>query len=201
MKPRFLIIAPVSAALLATLPGCGKIKRGVEQALEKAKSGSESAATPPSAPQAVPQGRPEIRHLSAEEYPAFVATKDRVVVVDFYADWCAPCRTLGPVLERVAGGFGSRVALGKVNVDQAQQLAAQAQVKSIPDVRIFVNGQMVDRFVGALPEEQVRARIDRQLATLPAPPPDQIAPAEPPKPVNPVAPMEKDWLPPGIERR
>jgi putative thioredoxin len=197
----------LALALVSGLAGCGKIKQGVEEALKKAKEEGRSAAarTNPaaaSASDAGSEGHAEIRQVSAQEYPAFVATQGRVVVVDFYADWCGPCRTLGPSLERVVNSFGSRVALGKVNVDQAKQVAAQAGVTSIPDVRIFVDGKAVDQFVGLLPEDDLRARIYRQVKTLPAPTLDPTAPADPSQPaVNPITPMEKDWLPPGIERR
>jgi len=82
------------------------------------------------------------------------------VLVDFWAEWCAPCRTLKPVLEKLAAEYGGRFILAKVDSDQHQEIAARYGVRGIPNVKAFVNGEMVDEFTGALPEAQVRAFID-----------------------------------------
>jgi putative thioredoxin len=85
------------------------------------------------------------------------------VLVDFWAEWCAPCRVLKPVLEKLAVEYGGRFMLAKINSDQNQELAAHCGVRGIPSVKAFINGEMVDEFTGALPETQVRAFIDRLL--------------------------------------
>jgi thioredoxin len=85
------------------------------------------------------------------------------VLVDFWAEWCAPCRTLKPVLEKLAAEYGGRFILAKVDSDQHQELAARYGVRGIPNVKAFVDGEMVDEFTGALPEEQIRAFIDSLL--------------------------------------
>ncbi|MBI3095588.1 MAG: tetratricopeptide repeat protein [Rhodocyclales bacterium] len=88
------------------------------------------------------------------------------VLVDFWAEWCAPCRILKPILEKLAAEYGGRFILAKLDSDRNQEIAARYGVRGIPNVKAFVNGEMVDEFTGALPEAQIRAFID---GLLPAP--------------------------------
>ena len=85
------------------------------------------------------------------------------VLVDFWAEWCAPCRVLKPILENLAAEYGGRFVLAKLNADRNQELATRLGVRGIPSVKAFVNGELVDEFTGALPETQVRAFIDGLL--------------------------------------
>ncbi|MFC5430084.1 thioredoxin [Paraburkholderia denitrificans] len=82
------------------------------------------------------------------------------VLIDFWAPWCGPCKTLGPMLEKLEAEYAGKWKLAKVNVDENQELATHFQVRSIPHVVAFVDGQPVDQFIGVLPEGQLRQFID-----------------------------------------
>jgi putative thioredoxin len=88
-------------------------------------------------------------------------SRRRPVLVDFWAPWCGPCKTLGPVIEKSVRAAKGAVKLAKMNIDEHPAVAGQLGIQSIPAVIAFVNGQPVDGFVGALPESQVKAFIDR----------------------------------------
>ncbi|MDP1900237.1 MAG: tetratricopeptide repeat protein [Rubrivivax sp.] len=85
------------------------------------------------------------------------------VLLDCWAPWCGPCRSLGPVLEKLAREYGGQFVLAKLDTDAAPQVSAALRVRSIPLVMLFIGGQPVDQFVGALPEGQVRAFLDKHL--------------------------------------
>jgi len=85
------------------------------------------------------------------------------ILVDFYGSWCQPCRTLSPVLEKLAKEAKGKFILAKVNVDKAQIVANEFGIMSVPTVVLFKNGEPVDYFVGALPEPQIRDWLKRRL--------------------------------------
>lgn len=151
---------------------------------------------------AVPSASGEwVSQISSGNFDTFRMQPGKVVVIDFHADWCGPCRNLAPILDRVASDHGGVVLIGKVNVDQNRELAASEGVRGIPDVRIFRDGREVDRFVGLPPEDEVRRRIEAHTKGLSAAhsavPAAEAAAAPEPN----IAPAPKDWLPPGMQRR
>jgi putative thioredoxin len=97
------------------------------------------------------------------------ASAQQPVLVDFWAPWCGPCRTLMPMLERIADDYAGRFILAKVNTDEEQRIAGQFGIRSIPTVILFHHGQVVEQFVGVQPEAAIRALLDRHLGTAAEP--------------------------------
>ncbi|MGA9163266.1 MAG: thioredoxin [Thiobacillus sp.] len=102
-------------------------------------------------------------HLADFQAAVLDESRTRPVVVDFWAPWCGPCKSLKPILEKLAAEYGGKFRLAKVNADDNQALSQQYGVRGIPAVKAFVNGEMVDEFSGALPEAEVRAFLDRLI--------------------------------------
>ena len=87
------------------------------------------------------------------------------VVVDFWAPWCGPCRTLGPTIEKLANEYDGRVKIGKMNTDENMETPGSLRITAIPTVLVFQGGQEVDRLVGVNPETKFRASLDRLVAS------------------------------------
>jgi len=98
------------------------------------------------------------------------ASRSSLIVVDFWAPWCQPCKSLLPILHKLAEEYAGGFILAKVNIDDEQELAAQFGVRSVPTVKFVHDGTLVDEFTGALPEAQVRAYLERHVGGAPAAP-------------------------------
>ena len=90
---------------------------------------------------------------------------NKPVLVDFWADWCQPCQTIMPMLAKLAEEYDGKFELAKVNADQEQELAGHFGIKSLPTMKLFYQGQIVDEKVGAVPESEVRAMLDKHIVS------------------------------------
>lgn len=120
------------------------------------------------------------------------ASFDQPILVDLWAEWCGPCKTLGPILEKVVAGFNGAVKLAKVDVDKEQALAAAFGVRSIPTVVLLRDGQPVDGFGGALPEGQVREFLLRHVQPRDAAETAAAAPARQETPEQAIARLQQE---------
>jgi thioredoxin 1 len=99
-------------------------------------------------------------HLTEQNFDAALTQHPGVMMVDFWAEWCGPCRAIAPVLEEIAGTSQGRVTLAKVNVDENPGLAARYGIRSIPTILFVKGGQVADQVVGAVPKAQLQKKLD-----------------------------------------
>ncbi len=102
-----------------------------------------------------------VKEIGKNEFDGVVA--EGITVVDFYANWCGPCKMLAPVLDELSEQYAGKVSFAKLNVDNAQETAIKYAVSSIPCLIIFKNGEEAGRVVGFLPKTQIQAEIDKAL--------------------------------------
>ncbi|QIK54497.1 thioredoxin [Dysgonomonas sp. HDW5A] len=101
----------------------------------------------------------EITDATFEE----VLKSDKLVVVDFWAEWCGPCRMVGPIVEELAVDYADKVIVGKVDVDNNDEITSKFGIRNIPTILFFKNGEIVDKQVGAAPKSALVEKIDKQL--------------------------------------
>ncbi len=103
-----------------------------------------------------------VENIDEMHFQQFITT-NQYVVVDFWAEWCGPCRRIAPIMDELSMEFSGRVAFGKCNTDDNRHLAMQFNIDAIPAMMLFSKGQLVDRIIGAYPKEAIREKIVRRF--------------------------------------
>jgi thioredoxin 1 len=106
-------------------------------------------------------GSPNIVTLTQDNFAKEVIQSAQPVLVDFWAEWCGPCKMIAPILDELADEYQGRVRIGKVNIDDHQELAAQYGIRSIPTLLLFKQGQVADQIVGLRSKRDLKASFDR----------------------------------------
>jgi thioredoxin 1 len=101
--------------------------------------------------------------ITDSNFEEVVMKSDKPVLVDFWAEWCGPCRMVGPVVEELAKEYEGKAVIGKLNVDQNPNVPTQFGIRNIPTLLFFKGGKMVDKQVGAVPKSALAAKLDAQL--------------------------------------
>ncbi len=103
-------------------------------------------------------------HLTEQNFEKEVIKSDIPVLVDFWAEWCGPCKMISPIIDEIAEELSGKLKVTKLNVDDAQELAAKFSILSIPTLLVFKNGEPVEQIVGAMSKDQLLEKINPQLA-------------------------------------
>lgn len=102
-------------------------------------------------------------HLTNQNFDTEVVKSNVPVLVDFWAEWCGPCRMISPIVDQVANEYSGKLKVGKINVDEEQDLAIKFGVMSIPTLLVFKQGKIVDQVVGAMSKDQLVSRLEKNL--------------------------------------
>ena len=105
-----------------------------------------------------------IKHISDTSFEADVLKADKPVLVDYWAEWCGPCKMIAPILDDVAGAYQGKLTVAKMNVDENREIPAKFGIRGIPTLMLFKDGQLAATKVGAMSKAQLTAFIDQQLA-------------------------------------
>ncbi|MCL2058342.1 MAG: thioredoxin [Oscillospiraceae bacterium] len=101
--------------------------------------------------------------LNSENFRDATAMADKLVLVDFWAKWCAPCRAVAPILERLAGEYPEKLLIGKLDIDEQREIAIEFGISSIPTIQLYKDGKMIDALVGSRPYKDYKAVVESYI--------------------------------------
>lgn len=101
------------------------------------------------------------KKFTAANFEAEVLQSEKPVLVDFYADWCGPCKMMAPLVDQLAAEYEGKAVVGKLNIDDEEDIAARYRVMTIPTLAVFKGGKLVDKLIGVNPKEAVKAMLDK----------------------------------------
>ena len=104
-----------------------------------------------------------VLEINSENFNSEVLSQEGVVVVDFFANWCGPCRKLAPILEEVEAELSSKAKFAKINTDENIEMAKQYQVSGLPTLMVFKNGEAVERLVGLMPKSSIITNVEKHI--------------------------------------
>ena len=107
---------------------------------------------------------PDVAQITDANFKSEVADSNIPVLVDFWAEWCGPCRLVGPILDELAPGYKGKLKIGKLNVDENQDAPTKFGVMNIPTMILFKNGKEAERIIGAMSRNDLKAKLDRAIA-------------------------------------
>lgn len=102
-------------------------------------------------------------NITSENAKEILEKKDELVVVDFYADWCGPCKIIGPIVDELSKEYEGKATIAKLNVDTNKEIASQYGVRNIPTILFMKNGEVVDKHMGAAPKSALQSKINSHL--------------------------------------
>lgn len=104
------------------------------------------------------------QEFTDSNFQSTVLASDKPVLVDFWAEWCGPCRMIGPLVEEISHEYEGKALVGKLNVDENPEVAQNYGIRSIPTLLVFKGGQLVDKIVGAVPKSTIAQKLEAQLS-------------------------------------
>jgi thioredoxin 1 len=104
------------------------------------------------------------KQFTDSNFEAEVLKSDLPVLVDFWAEWCGPCRMVGPIVDEIANEYDGKVSVGKMNVDENPEIPSKYGIRSIPTLLVFKNGELVEKIVGAVPKSSITSKIETHMA-------------------------------------